>query len=189
MQRAHLTSVRIPTIGDVRLQPPVFGDKIKRTSTLQSLRDPLRPLSHIELSDSSRCWFSYSSSFGSELVDAMLYAFTARSIIELRQRDKSKIETILAYGTRFLFCSHRLTDIFSQVTEFSSASTAAPCASIVSTNSPRNPPTISNTPEVLLTMATDQHPARTSPATCCVKSKSSPPARSSSSPSLRRQTP
>jgi hypothetical protein len=29
----------------------------------------------------------------------MLSAFTARPIIELRQRDKSKIETILAYGT------------------------------------------------------------------------------------------
>lgn len=28
----------------------------------------------------------------------MLSAFTARPIIELRQRDKSKIETILAYG-------------------------------------------------------------------------------------------
>lgn len=30
----------------------------------------------------------------------MLSAFTARPIIELRQRDKSKIETILAYGMR-----------------------------------------------------------------------------------------
>ena len=29
----------------------------------------------------------------------MLSAFTARPIIELKQRDKSKIETILAYGT------------------------------------------------------------------------------------------
>lgn len=28
----------------------------------------------------------------------MLSAFTARPIIELRQRDRSKIETILAYG-------------------------------------------------------------------------------------------
>jgi hypothetical protein len=28
----------------------------------------------------------------------MLSAFTARPIIELRQRDKSKIESILAYG-------------------------------------------------------------------------------------------
>lgn len=28
----------------------------------------------------------------------MLSAFTAHPIIELRQRDKSKIETILAYG-------------------------------------------------------------------------------------------
>lgn len=28
----------------------------------------------------------------------MLSAFTARPIIELKQRDKSKIETILAYG-------------------------------------------------------------------------------------------
>ncbi|PFH55851.1 hypothetical protein XA68_17513 [Ophiocordyceps unilateralis] len=32
----------------------------------------------------------------------MLSAFTARSIIELRQRDKSRIETILAYGDRIL---------------------------------------------------------------------------------------
>lgn len=31
----------------------------------------------------------------------MLSAFTAHPIIELRQRDKSKIETILAYGTFF----------------------------------------------------------------------------------------
>jgi len=29
----------------------------------------------------------------------MLSAFTARPIIELKQRDKSKIESILAYGT------------------------------------------------------------------------------------------
>jgi hypothetical protein len=29
----------------------------------------------------------------------MLSAFAARPIIELKQRDKSKIETILAYGT------------------------------------------------------------------------------------------
>jgi hypothetical protein len=33
-----------------------------------------------------------------ELAFAMLSAFTARPIIELKQRDKSKIETILAYG-------------------------------------------------------------------------------------------
>ncbi|KAL3963778.1 hypothetical protein ACCO45_000782 [Purpureocillium lilacinum] len=33
---------------------------------------------------------------------AMLSAFTARPIIEFRQRDKSKIETILAYGDRIL---------------------------------------------------------------------------------------
>ena len=32
----------------------------------------------------------------------MLTAFTARPIIELRQRDKSKIETILAYGKELL---------------------------------------------------------------------------------------
>ncbi|KAI1299916.1 SPX-domain-containing protein [Xylaria venustula] len=35
-------------------------------------------------------------------VAAMLSAFTARPIIELKQRDKSKIETILAYGDRVL---------------------------------------------------------------------------------------
>lgn len=29
----------------------------------------------------------------------MLSAFTARPIIELKQRDKSKIESILAYGS------------------------------------------------------------------------------------------
>ncbi|OTA01860.1 hypothetical protein A9Z42_0021860 [Trichoderma parareesei] len=38
----------------------------------------------------------------SSLELAMLSAFTARPIIELRQRDKSKIETILAYGDRIL---------------------------------------------------------------------------------------
>ncbi|KAH7160619.1 SPX domain-containing protein [Dactylonectria macrodidyma] len=37
-----------------------------------------------------------------ELAGAMLSAFTARPIIELRQRDKSKIETILANGDRVL---------------------------------------------------------------------------------------
>lgn len=31
----------------------------------------------------------------------MLSAFTARPIIELKQRDKTKIETILAYGTTY----------------------------------------------------------------------------------------
>lgn len=31
----------------------------------------------------------------------MLSAFTARPIIELKQRDKTKIETILAYGTSY----------------------------------------------------------------------------------------
>ncbi|KAI5920910.1 SPX domain-containing protein [Camillea tinctor] len=35
-------------------------------------------------------------------MSAMLSAFTARPIIELKQRDKSKIETILAYGDRVL---------------------------------------------------------------------------------------
>jgi len=30
----------------------------------------------------------------------MLAAFTARPIVELKQRDKSKIETILAYGAK-----------------------------------------------------------------------------------------
>jgi hypothetical protein len=30
----------------------------------------------------------------------MLSAFTARPIVELKQRDKSKIESILAYGTQ-----------------------------------------------------------------------------------------
>lgn len=35
----------------------------------------------------------------------MLSAFTARPIIELRQRDRSKIETILAYGMRLLQAS------------------------------------------------------------------------------------
>lgn len=46
----------------------------------------------------SRCSSSYYANLSSELVAAMLSAFTARPIIELRQRDKSKIETILAYG-------------------------------------------------------------------------------------------
>ncbi|KAH9886414.1 SPX domain-containing protein [Xylariomycetidae sp. FL2044] len=39
---------------------------------------------------------------GSSFVLAMLSAFTARPIVELKQRDKSKIETILAYGDRVL---------------------------------------------------------------------------------------
>lgn len=33
-----------------------------------------------------------------ELARAMLSAFTARPIVELRQRDKFKIETTVAYG-------------------------------------------------------------------------------------------
>jgi hypothetical protein len=37
-----------------------------------------------------------------ELAAAMLSAFTARPIIELKQRDKSKIESILAYGIALL---------------------------------------------------------------------------------------
>jgi hypothetical protein len=32
----------------------------------------------------------------------MLSAFTARPIVELKQRDKSKIESILAYGSCYL---------------------------------------------------------------------------------------
>jgi len=35
----------------------------------------------------------------------MLKAFTARPVVELKQRDKSKIETILAYGMRFIGAS------------------------------------------------------------------------------------
>jgi hypothetical protein len=35
----------------------------------------------------------------------MLSAFTARPIIELKQRDKSKIESILAYGTRVVMAA------------------------------------------------------------------------------------
>lgn len=47
----------------------------------------------------------------------MLSAFTARPIIELRQRDKSRIETILAYGTKLdargasVECAHAETDL------------------------------------------------------------------------------
>lgn len=33
----------------------------------------------------------------------MLSAFTARPIVELKQRDKSKIESILAYGRACLY--------------------------------------------------------------------------------------
>jgi hypothetical protein len=35
----------------------------------------------------------------------MLSAFTAQPIVELKQRDKSKIESILAYGTHYLYLS------------------------------------------------------------------------------------
>jgi hypothetical protein len=38
-------------------------------------------------------------------VVVMLSAFTARPIIELRQRDKSRIETIVAHGRMLLFKS------------------------------------------------------------------------------------
>lgn len=42
----------------------------------------------------------------------MLSAFTARPIVELKQRDKSKIEAVLAYGevglTRTSICADRL---------------------------------------------------------------------------------
>lgn len=34
----------------------------------------------------------------------MLSAFTARPIVELKQRDKSKIEAILAYGMTMSLC-------------------------------------------------------------------------------------
>jgi len=56
----------------------------------------------------------------------MLSAFTARPIIELKQRDKSKIETILAYGKclairidSHVTCSNA--DAALKVIEFSSA--------------------------------------------------------------------
>ncbi len=35
----------------------------------------------------------------------MLSAFTARPVVELKQRDKSKIESILAYGTKVVALS------------------------------------------------------------------------------------
>lgn len=38
---------------------------------------------------------------GSWLAIVMLSAFTARPIVELKQRDKSKIECILAYGRSY----------------------------------------------------------------------------------------
>lgn len=41
----------------------------------------------------------------------MLSAFTARPIIELKQRDKTKIETILAYGNTSLV--HTYEGVFS----------------------------------------------------------------------------
>lgn len=40
----------------------------------------------------------------------MLSAFTARPIVELRQRDKSKIESILAYGLPFLLLIDTIAD-------------------------------------------------------------------------------
>ena len=39
---------------------------------------------------------------GWSLAAAMLSAFTARPIIELKQRDKSKIDSILAHGMRLV---------------------------------------------------------------------------------------
>jgi len=64
----------------------------------------------------------------------MLSAFTARPIIELKQRDKSKIETILAYGVFLstfvllniiLPVSHRTNTTGIKVIEFSLASIPA----------------------------------------------------------------
>jgi hypothetical protein len=40
----------------------------------------------------------------------MLSAFTARPIVELKQRDKSKIESILAYGMDIHEACQRLTN-------------------------------------------------------------------------------
>ena len=37
------------------------------------------------------------------VIATMLSAFTARPIVELKQRDKSKIESILAYGRACLY--------------------------------------------------------------------------------------
>ncbi|OAQ71114.1 vacuolar morphogenesis protein AvaB [Pochonia chlamydosporia 170] len=72
----------------------------------------------------------------------MLSAFTARPIIELRQRDKSKIETILAYGDRILvglnsgaLRVYRLNDLSSQQ---QGESTPAVDPGAPDTNSPQN---------------------------------------------------
>ncbi|KAJ4200398.1 Vacuolar morphogenesis protein 6 [Fusarium falciforme] len=65
----------------------------------------------------------------------MLSAFTARPIIELRQRDRSKIETILAYGDRVLvglnsgaLRVYRLNELPDQPTNGSADKNAAPAS-------------------------------------------------------------
>lgn len=63
----------------------------------------------------------------------MLSAFTARPIIELKQRDKTKIETILAYGniSSRTYQKTYFSDHGQQATASSSASTQAVCVFIV----------------------------------------------------------
>jgi hypothetical protein len=43
---------------------------------------------------------TFADDFTIEIAVTMLSAFTARPIVELKQRDKSKIESILAYGMK-----------------------------------------------------------------------------------------
>lgn len=125
---------------------------------------------------------------------AMLSAFTARPIIELRQRDRSKIETILAYGMTSvcqMINEFRLVkpkaptwgaDQRPQATAFSLASTVVPSASIASMSFPRRktiplrPPKnqISRPPAPLAAGTKFRRMHLGSRRTCCVKSTNSP---------------
>ncbi|KAI1174247.1 AvaB protein [Nemania sp. FL0916] len=72
----------------------------------------------------------------------MLSAFTARPIVELKQRDKSKIETILAYGDRVLvglntgaLRVYRLNELPASATDASSSNPASTSTSNANANS------------------------------------------------------
>ncbi|UPK93299.1 hypothetical protein LCI18_004234 [Fusarium solani-melongenae] len=85
----------------------------------------------------------------------MLSAFTARPIIELRQRDRSKIETILAYGDRVLvglnsgaLRVYRLNELPDQPTNGSADKNAAPASPTNGDIAPLKVPAVPTVPTV-----------------------------------------
>ena len=90
-----------PTVGLISVFRTCAGTSLVGGTSISTSKE-------VSLSNNERSWDSYTvfhhiHEFSGIVHATMLSAFTARPIVELKQRDKSKIESILAYGIHQMF--------------------------------------------------------------------------------------